>query len=237
MPYLKFTWILLILALTSCSQNRKHADWISEISSDTLRQNIKTEANGDFPIAYKYKKKLSEFMNFADIEHGFDLVDIRIWYGYYNTDSVQIIDLKNTKKKWTGEQIIASPKFDGKDSLVNVIFSRRELKPKDGWNNFINRLNDIGLFSMSCSNKILNASNVAESDGISIEIATANYYSFCNYPTPGSIAEKDSLVSQTLEHCLRLINDQFDIQSWRATKKSRESTFEEIDAIEIKMKE
>lgn len=176
---------------------------------DRIRKELPIQTNGklirniparylDSSISLEMSIKRKNSLRLLPIESGKEGFQVRIWEDYLNNSGVLLI-LDYSINKWSskGYSYKAYSK-DGSwlDSLVGNDLSLKE--PVSGWENFMNKLVDENLLTLKDYDNIPNYFVATDMVGLSVEIASTNYYRFYVLPNakhqPTKIPDVESIL-------------------------------------------
>jgi len=212
---IRITKILIIISfLTSCSRQTISDSNLSKIDSSKLKFNdsfnsLLNETIND----YSHQLKLESLKN------GFDSLQIRIWFDYSIVPERRLFIIKRKKSKWIAISYKMTLNLDSTyqvDSLKTIdkfkSIKMEELKPKNGWNNFMNKLLSLKITTLPNSEEIKGFESDMD-DGIlyMIEIATKDKYRFYYYENPEELKDK-FWQAKNLVDIIQLIKSEFKIE-------------------------
>lgn len=173
---------LLILFIASCNNAQ---DPLERINTK-LKLDGESGFRKDLPELYNdssaywpfIKERRSKLIGLPVIENGSDQFQIRIWEETDSGETVLLITHEDSG--WTAKSYIyEATSVHGLNNIdsftVSMIYPG---KPKSGWNEFLNKLIDIGILELKDESKIPGYSKSTDRRIISVEIASKNYYRY-----------------------------------------------------------
>jgi hypothetical protein len=138
---------LYLLSNISCTKTGKKV--INAIDNDEVLNSAYVIANKQrFNNEFKYQCASANKrwnLNLDTLEFGFNTLQIRIWLGNTKARVNHLIVIKRKNKQWFGLLYKLKRDETGYSSTVENV------KPKSGWNNLIDNLNKLKIFSIDNS--------------------------------------------------------------------------------------
>lgn len=180
----------------------------SVTSTDTVIQEIPRDSRGRPSLSYLSDVESARNLKLDTLQNGFDSLQIRIWYGYARNDSGQLVILKRTNDRWSAELFNLVYNLNKKgDSLISIDKTVVHREPRSGWRFFAGKLFRSGIMTLPDMRSISNYPDIADGNGVSVEVSTKDKYRYYVYQEP---AEASTRVKEAadMEYILRLIEDQ-----------------------------
>jgi len=173
-----------------------------------VKKEIPSMPDGNFFWFYNIKNELEKKLNLNSLEEGFDSLQIRIWFEFPNTNDLQIITIKNTSSKWSGEfYVIKNSLIESSNSKINV--SRKEWIPIDGWKRLIDSIQEIEIMSVPAIENLNDYSICNDGYGVTIETSTKTKYRIFSYPC---YSENKSISAIKITKFMKILNEQINIK-------------------------
>lgn len=172
--FLMYAITMTVLGFNSCKPSLNKG-------KDQVTLDIQRELDGRLVRSYHYKNEIANRLNLDSLEKGYDSFQIRIWYGYRESDSMQVVVIKNkNNSEWEANLITVIPLFDSSaNQLTSVNSQIKEKKPENGWEGLAKIADEIRKLNQDKIRKVLGeGSMTADAHGIAIEIGTKNMYKF-----------------------------------------------------------
>lgn len=213
MKFTAFNNLLLlssILFLCFCSSTSLHNKREFDLSffnhTDSIIIELPKEKNGEISNQYLLKKMREKSAGLSSLENGFDSIKMRFWYRYGYNDTIQIIEIANSCKKWAASQCDIKCNFTndydtficGEKTVINS-------DPKSGWENFIQKLLNANILRLSGYESYY--ANATDVSSVGVEIATKHRYMFYVFFEP--LHDKNSLGAKSMVEIMDLIEDEF----------------------------
>lgn len=208
------TFLFLFLGCSFPEPNSQYSSTSILRSRDTL---IK-----DIPEAFNIKKNKDFFLReqallgMEPIENGYSGLQVRFWIGHGYVDdpkySPQLIVIKKNADKITGELYTYQLKYnDAGDSAVAIEKRMEALNPASGWENFIDRIIKLDIFTLPDYEKIPGYYVSADSYGVVVEIAKPTKYRI--YYLTDYIERKDEFKEAArMFEIMQLVEQEFKIK-------------------------
>lgn len=160
-------------------------------TTPTFRKDIARSPDGRPDYYYQVVAAKAKQLRLDFLENGFDSLQIRIWYEWELLYERKLIVIKGTAGHWNASQYdyeqfsYNSDHIQVKDSIL------RPLKLSSNWNEFINKLVDLKMFTLPTMDSIPGLDD-SWLDGVTyiFEIATKSEYRFYRYHVPEEFADK-----------------------------------------------
>ena len=203
----------LVGLLFSC--NAQAGNTHTKELADTVMRDIPLDKKGKPTLSYLSKVQIAAQLKLDTLENGFDSLQIRIWYGYARTDSGQLVIIKNINNKWTAELFTLLYHLNENGNTLKSISKNVVLRePNSGWENFTSNLFELQIMGLPDFRKIINYPDIADGNGVSIEIATTKQYRYYLYQEPKMVQDKIKQAKK-IEEILELIEDEFNFKRLR----------------------
>jgi hypothetical protein len=160
----------------------------------------------------RMKRNYEDKMGLSSLENGFRDLQIRILRGYAFTDSTDLILLTKIDTKWSVQLYKLVFQYDKNFDLIVAINKRVTIKqPKSGWQIFTDSLLKLDILTLPDFSTIPGYYLSTDSDGPTIEIATADEYRIYGYPNFESYVEK-KIEAKKVYLILKLIEEELDFK-------------------------
>ena len=174
----------IFLLFIACNENRQDKLVSSNkiIFGDSTLHYVNNLQNKNI----SYFEKIIYAANLDKIDTGFNDLQARIWLGYSQAINHDILIIKYKNNKWSGElltyTILGSERFN----LTFKILDYKNVAPKIGWDNLLNKVNEIQVFSSQKEWETPNCCGGGGLDGnlYMFEIATSNKYRVYKFYNP-----------------------------------------------------
>jgi hypothetical protein len=195
---------LVIILITGCNENNSNVG-----SQHKLNDNIEK----DIPSWYndKYQQEWRNLINaklgLINLQEGFDSLQIRIFIECsFKPSNLIKIDISKVSNKVTLFSYLSYIDSETGFKIINV--DSKELVPNSNWNLFIAKLFNTGILELPDqeSLSLKNFEMPTDSDGITIELATKNYYRLYRYHSVGLNLDKEEAAKLLL--ALRLLEQE-----------------------------
>lgn len=200
--------LMLFASLFSCNtKNQTTSMTIDSVSkkTDTIIRDIpkifKNFSNSNYTL------KELKMLNIEDIRNGFDEQQIRIWMNYSFTDSSKVVILKKNNKEWNASIYYLKYKYKY-DELDSISKSIEVGSPSSGWDKFIEKITNLGLYNFKNYDNIPNYYLCNDGDGVTIEIAFKSNYRIFSYPCY-DLYESKIVEVRNIKKILVLIQNEF----------------------------
>jgi hypothetical protein len=214
MRYLIF---IILIALPACHSSSNEPDKNLDKPDSTFKvvKDIPVDKNGKYLYFYELNNIYEKNLALASIENGFDSLEIRISYGVALLYEGQTIILRKNNSGWTGKLYYV--KYNGyrmHDSLFSLTSKEKDVTPKSGWNNLMNKLYSSNIMTLKDASEIENYSGSCnDGDGVLIEIATKNNYRIYQYPCLSLVLkDQDIWQAKNIEKILETLEDEFNFK-------------------------
>jgi hypothetical protein len=200
--------IALGIFLTSCNGQEKVINSTST-NTDTLKKEIPTYKDGTEDLFYKLKQQKATQLRLDSLESGYDSLQIRIWYDYALLTQRDLVIIKQTNGKWSGEFYELNAvwnAFKNSDTITGKKI--KSVIPKSGWDTFIKKLFDLKIMTLPDMDSIPGLQD-NWTDGVTynFEIATKKEYRFYGYHLPEKFEDK-FWQAKNITEILKLISDE-----------------------------
>jgi hypothetical protein len=153
----------------------------------------------DSNIYFKSIQSKVKQLGLDSLENGFDSLQIRIWYDYSILPQRKLLIIKNLDSKWIGSlytMLVPIDSINEENTILNKPETIKldkidDVKPKNGWADFVNSILDLGIISLPDMEKLPGIKDTWE-DGVnySVEISVKGNYRFYNYHLPEKFQNK-----------------------------------------------
>ncbi len=135
-----------------------------------------------------YERFGGKFLGLKNLENGVEDLEVRIWYGVFNTDEVKLIHFKREKNTWVFNTYLLIYIVNKKGDKIKKIKSEKflNLQPKSGWQQF-NTKSDSLIQILKTAPKNLYHNQPTSCDAVTVEFNLKNEYKSINYPCINSI--------------------------------------------------
>jgi hypothetical protein len=134
---------------------------------------------------YTYTMDQNKALSLDSLQNGYKDFQLRIWIHAWLKIKKKCILLSRTNKKWGGELIIATYKYN--DSLQDHFIvgqERKQITPKSGWDNFFKSLEKLEFFKLPDMDDLANYIRGDDGTDYVFEIATPSKYRMFHYWSP-----------------------------------------------------
>jgi hypothetical protein len=174
--------------------NRKHG-----FTLDIPKNN---KGNTDF--FYRLLGNRRKFLHLDSLEHGFDSIQIRIWFNYSLARTKHLFVFKFTNDSWSGMLFEMQLEYDSRADFEKLVSKKvKTIRPHSGWKNFSTKLLALDIKTLP------NESN-GGLDGVSycVEVATRDMYRFYRYWSPETTSSVN-LNSRKMHSVIELLEREF----------------------------
>ena len=156
----------------------------NKIQPDSVLKDIPVGNRGEYFSSYIFTRQIEKKLNLDELEKGYDSIQIRIWRGFANTDSSQLIILKSQNDEWKG--FVGNFKFffNERNELISINKKIEQKSPRSSWNGFMRRINEMKINDLPDCNELSNYPQISGGENFIFEIATKRKYRIYNYPEP-----------------------------------------------------
>jgi hypothetical protein len=160
--------------------------------------------------------------NIEKISHGYDSLQIRIWYfPAYAPLEIPIVTIYRTAGQWTGtlrkvgmdfiEDTTAAKTMTMRELFVPTIVRSQILTPRSNWDSVSKTLESLGILTLPNMDEIPGFQN-GMLDGFSytVEIATDKQYRIYNYDSPENFSDR-FLQAKNMVAILDLVDDELGV--------------------------
>jgi hypothetical protein len=152
----------------------------------------------------------SSALGFKPLYHGYDSLQIRIWLGHSMAITKDVIIIKYSNRKWTGQLLSYSINFNDSGKKYSLKRRHRKLYPKSGWEILINNLFQCQLLTLPNGDDILGYNGCgADGIGYHFEWATTSKYRWYSYCNPEENTER-FWQAQNVLRIAKLLEHEFD---------------------------
>jgi hypothetical protein len=177
-----FLIINIILAFnSSCQQIKTTNNDTSNIKKDIPKNKRTTKF-------HSIKEQIEHKIGINSMEDGFDEMEIRIWFANSSLRE-QLIDLQKINTTWHANIYTLVYNYDSNNALVSINKSIKQIKPKSGWNYFIDSLTKLKLLILPDMSAIKGYQLGFDGRSVTVEVATPNLYRIYSYWEPGEKSE------------------------------------------------
>jgi hypothetical protein len=199
----------IILLFFSCSDKWSDLNKYGKFSEKLVVEiptNKTGKRVGGLDYNYLSTKPYAHILRLDSLELGFTTLQIRIWLGHSMALKKHIVILKLVDTHWSGQLITLDR------SGHNETYSIKKINPKNGWKNFAEKVNSLGIINLPNSEELLNY-NGCGFDGIDykFEIATPNRYCFYYYCNPSENMSEFWQAKNVMTFA-ELLEDQFNFE-------------------------
>jgi hypothetical protein len=176
--------VLLIAFLVSCSGQTNNPA--------AFKKEIPVWYNGELDPYYQFVQKKAIQLKIDTLQGGFDSLQIRIWYDYALLTISDLLIIKRSNATWTAISYSLEQDLDKPDSTRRLRVEKTDtLKPKNGWNSFLNRLFALQIATLPTMDSIPGLQD-DWADGVTycVEVATKKQYRFYSYHLPDKFQDK-----------------------------------------------
>lgn len=218
MKILQIFLLLSFLSICGCSHNEasNNAKIIQQLNSG---RKFKIEMPERSRIDYLRREEKA--LGLDSLNNGFDSVQIRFWYGCALGDE-KLLVFSNKNGEWVGElshkEYLLSKTSQRYDSIIRTI---DYVSPLSGWERFLGKLFSLHLLTLPDIESIegFKEESIADGCGVSVEIATKNFYRIYDYHNPDSYEDK-YWQAREIMYILYLVNKEFNIRDMWPTHES-----------------
>ncbi|MDP4251942.1 MAG: hypothetical protein Q8918_17720 [Bacteroidota bacterium] len=149
------------------------------------------------------------------LENGFDSMQIRIWFGYVRTDTIQILALKNSNHVWSSKYYEVLRHINRRrDSLLYYSFWEKALPERLDLGAIVDSLVKMNILTLPDCRKVPNYDFPFDGgSSVVFEIATPNIYRLYYYQNPGTFNNSKEAVD--VNQILNLLAMNFNIKYLR----------------------
>lgn len=207
---MKFVLIInlaLILLLVPCCHNGKKQPFVQDIAKDILRKSH----NGLSPM--EGMNILRDTLKLDTLQHGYKLLQIRMWIKDVRDDTTQVIVIKKTGAICTGEVVKYYPVLSITGPPFQVLYYRQtkyRVVPKMPWENFVAALQQHDIITLPHWRNLCGYDLDPNANFVTFEIATENIYRVYSYGNPGM--HQNFAEARLVSVILSLIQQQFQVQ-------------------------
>lgn len=185
-------FFLLVVCIESCSRIEDPIDRINNKlkidNKGALQKNIPAAYN-DSNAYWDFVKRETIRVGLPSIENGSASIEIRVWEDFEWGRMVFVIRCKDST--WTAEDYIYRAFSNGGVDIDSIaVDTVRLIKPKVGWNKFMNKLIDKGVLDLKDKSNIPRYPIISEFWYIAVEIAAKNYYRYYSLPNARELTSK-----------------------------------------------
>jgi hypothetical protein len=198
--------VLLVAFFVSCSGQTN--------SSTTFKKEIPVWYNGELDPYYQSTQKNATLLKIDSLQDGFDSLQIRIWYDYALLSIGDLLIIKRSNAGWTAISYSLERDLDKPDSIRRLTVEKTDtLKPKNGWDSFLNRLFALQITTLPNMDSIPGLQD-DWTDGVTycVEIATKKQYRFYSYHLPDKFQDK-YWQAKNMVDILKLIQTELQVPS------------------------
>ena len=192
---LTFIYVLV----SGCTDERNH----QKSDSKQITDQFQTQEDG-----YSMRCKL---LGIDNLKIGKLSSQIRIWVEFSMTDSGKIIVFKSTdENRWIGQLYQYRCDVDSSNKLILRSKNVSTSNPFSGWNIFLERVKQMGLYNLSDSGRRNNYGLCNEGGVISVEIISNNEYFEYIYPCWDSIEDQTQITK--IKDILQYAEEEFNFK-------------------------
>jgi hypothetical protein len=169
--------------------------------------------------AYRQMQRNTESkIGLSSLEGGFKDLQIRIWRGYSQTDFIDLILFTKVNDKWSARLHNLVLHYDKNfDSVVAITKKVVTKEPKSGWQFFTDSLIKLKILDLPDYSTLPDYYVSADSDGVTVEVATVDKYRTYSYPDFESYISKKT-EAKKMYQILKLIENEFHFKWLRELK-------------------
>jgi hypothetical protein len=186
--------LLFLGALSSCHNHENALDEDAATTGRTISRDIPMSQRGDTDGSYKASRDAERYLNLGSLQDGFDQVQIRLWYFYGLTDTVQLVVLRRQHNRWKGTFYTYTFNYiDPLDERSGSYSTGASVtvQPKSGWSSYIDQLAKLHIKDLPDMDKLWNdGDSFTEPPGVTIEIATPHRYRLYTYEMPWEFQDR-----------------------------------------------
>lgn len=201
------------LILIGCHNHSKDASNNTNVTYNVIKD-IPVDTNGKYIYYYDLKSIYEKKLGLASIENGFDSLEIRISYAVALLYEGQTIILQKNNSGWSGK--LYHVKYNGyrmHDSLFSLTSREKDITPKSGWNNLMNKLYSLNIMDLRDASEINNYGDCADGDGVLIEVATKTKYRIYQYSCLSMVLKEDDFwQAKNIEKILETLESEFNFK-------------------------
>lgn len=202
----RFLWFLfcVFVFFQACQGQIKNKDQIKDLNAiEGIR---KSREDTDF---VKHKQEVESKLGLSSIEDGFDGLQIRIWKGFANPDSLKLIIFSKSDDGWSARFYTLVLHYNNSfDSIKDVTRNIKIKEPRSGWNIFIDSLLKLKILELPDYSEVPSYTLSMDSEAIRVEVAADKKYRFYSYL---DIESQNEVISEAtnMRKILELIEEEF----------------------------
>ncbi len=205
--YCLSTFFFYIIICTGCNSNELQIN--RDNSTTKFRREIPAQYGGAYYLPTFYE--LPQRLNMKKIQEGFSDLQIRIWYKDAFVDTVQVLSLSWTEKKWAAEVGTIVLKYDdSREEVRRVGYNIQSKQPKSNWKIIEKAIINNDILNLPDYNSISGYANSLPTDGdvLTVEVADKNNYRIYSYPHPRNYQKYESV--KKLVKSIEMFQREFD---------------------------
>jgi hypothetical protein len=154
-----------------------------------FKKEIPTYQNGGVDLFYELAKTKQKQLGLDSLEHGFDNLQIRVWYDFALVRERKLVIITNKDTSWTATIYDLQVDWDGR---TETILSKqvKQVTPKSGWAAFSRQLLNLKVLTLPNQFDIPNYGGGNDGRTYNVEVATKNQYRFYGYWEPQEYRDK-----------------------------------------------
>jgi hypothetical protein len=158
--------------------------------------------------SYQLVRQAERMSQIEAIDTTKDKVQIRVWCGCTNNDTVLVVSIIEKDTGWEGSLDTLFSTWDKNfDSIVRIDKSSVVKIPKTRWKPFVGKLKTLGIFGLPNSSDLPNYSLGTDENAIRVETFDGSNHRFYSYSDP---ARRTNIPeAQQMEKILKLLEYEF----------------------------